>query len=233
MSTHVAGGTRKTSRNRSPRSTGGAPPEAASDGGAFAAAREEAKRETREALLRAAFAEFVEHGFDVPSLDAICARAGYTRGAFYVHFRDRDELIVAVMQSVLGTFLDAVIGAGEGGDDLEQTVLRFAGAIVGGNPLTGASGSMRTHHLLDVCARSPEIRARFLDMLIEAQRRLAEAATAGQQAGTVRSDVSAIAIASVLIALAMGVIQLFELGLPMPVVEVQAAVLRVLAARPD
>ncbi|HYB99568.1 MAG TPA: TetR/AcrR family transcriptional regulator [Candidatus Limnocylindrales bacterium] len=194
------------------------------------AAREEAKRETREALLRAAFAEFVEHGFDVPSLDAICARAGYTRGAFYVHFRDRDELIVAVMESVLGTFLDAVIGAGEGGDDLEQTVLRFAGAIVGGNPLTGASGSMRTHHLLDVCARSPVIRARFLEMLEEAQRRLAEAAASGQSAGTVRGDVSAVAIGSMLIALAMGVIQLFELGVPVPVVELQAAVLRMLTA---
>ena len=54
--------------------------------------RRETKQETREALISAALAEFAEHGFDAPSLDAICARAGYTRGAFYVHFRDRSDL---------------------------------------------------------------------------------------------------------------------------------------------
>ena len=52
-----------------------------------------AKQETREALLQAAMAEFAEKGLDLPSLDAICARAGFTRGAFYVHFRDREELV--------------------------------------------------------------------------------------------------------------------------------------------
>ena len=50
--------------------------------------RDAAKKETRSALIRAALKLFHEEGFDGPSLDAICARAGYTRGAFYVHFKD-------------------------------------------------------------------------------------------------------------------------------------------------
>ncbi|HVH04632.1 MAG TPA: TetR family transcriptional regulator, partial [Myxococcota bacterium] len=65
-------------------------------------ARELAKQETREALVQAAIAEFAEKGLDLPSLDAICARAGFTRGAFYVHFRDREELLGAVMERALG-----------------------------------------------------------------------------------------------------------------------------------
>jgi AcrR family transcriptional regulator len=68
--------------------------------------REEAKRETREALLLAGIAEFSERGLAEPSLDAICSRAGYTRRAFYVHFRVRDDFISAVMEQVLGDFLD-------------------------------------------------------------------------------------------------------------------------------
>src|SRR4051812_40727719 len=62
--------------------------------------REETKQRTREALVEAGIALFAEQGLDGPSLDAICERAGFTRGAFYVHFRDRDELLQAVMERV-------------------------------------------------------------------------------------------------------------------------------------
>src|SRR6266545_6764537 len=81
--------------------------------------REQAKQETREALILAALSEFSERGLSAPSLDAICARAGYTRGAFYVHFADRDELIAAVMEKVTGVLLDALIATGDAAMDLE------------------------------------------------------------------------------------------------------------------
>src|SRR6185436_7358643 len=93
--------------------------------------RSEAKQETREALIAAALAEFAEHGLDAPSLDAICARAGYTRGAFYVHFRDRADLLVAVVEHAMTVFMDAVIATGGEGHDLERTIDRFAGAVAG------------------------------------------------------------------------------------------------------
>ncbi len=93
--------------------------------------RAEAKQETREALIAAALAEFAEHGLDAPSLDAICARAGYTRGAFYVHFRDRADLLVAVVEHAMTVFMDAVIATGGAGHDLERTIDRFASAVVG------------------------------------------------------------------------------------------------------
>jgi AcrR family transcriptional regulator len=191
-------------------------------------AREDAKLKTREALIRAGMAEFVEHGLDVPSLDAICARAGYTRGAFYVHFRDRDDFVVAVMESVLGDFLDAIIAGGEAGGGIEETVVRFAQALVQGNALTGESGSMRTHHLIDVCTRSERIRLRFLDMLGEAQRRVAAAAAGGQRAGTVRSDLPATTLGALLVVLAMGVVQVFELGMPLDFAQLRTTVLRLL-----
>src|SRR5580765_489599 len=78
--------------------------------------RETAKQETREALIRAGMDLFGEQGLDTPSLDAICERAGFTRGAFYVHFRDRDDFLEAVMQETGASFLDAVLGTGDAGD---------------------------------------------------------------------------------------------------------------------
>src|SRR5512138_9274 len=91
--------------------------------------RAETKEATRQALLIAGLAELVEHGLDAPSLDAICARAGYTRGAFYVHFRDRTDLLVAVVEHAMSGFIDAVIASGDEGHDLEHTIDRFAAAV--------------------------------------------------------------------------------------------------------
>ncbi|HEY0250250.1 MAG TPA: TetR family transcriptional regulator, partial [Kofleriaceae bacterium] len=65
--------------------------------------REQAKAQTRIALIDAGIIELGHHGLDA-SLDQICARAKLTRGAFYVHFADRDAFIVAVMHHVLGGF---------------------------------------------------------------------------------------------------------------------------------
>ncbi len=181
--------------------------------------------DTRAALIRAGLAEFAERGLDQPSLDAICARAGFTRGAFYVHFKNRDAFLVAVMESVLGEFLDSILADDTPGDDLEQTIARFAGMLTAGNSVTGAPGSMRTHHLLDVCARSEEMRERFLALLAGAEARVAATAAAGQQAGRVREDLDAASIATVLVVMATGVVQLYELGLPLSVAKIRNAVL--------
>jgi AcrR family transcriptional regulator len=116
-------------------------------------------------LIEAAMAEFATHGLVSPSLDAICARAGYTRGAFYVHFRDREDLVAAVMERALGAFLDAIIATGEAGRDLERTVRRFEEAVAGIAHLRaasrgreGAHTGVPFHRILEACERSPQIR---------------------------------------------------------------------------
>jgi TetR/AcrR family transcriptional repressor of nem operon len=195
--------------------------------------REAAKRETREALLRAGIAEFSERGLAEPSLDGICSRAGYTRGAFYVHFRDRDDFISVVMERVLGAFLDAVIATGRDGDDLEQTVLRFAGALESGSAgleLPGAAGErgLQFHRVLEACARSPAIRGRFSAILEEAGERVARAAAVGQRSGTLRPDVDAEAVGVLLVALALGAINALEVGMAFDPARAAGAVLSLL-----
>ena len=63
--------------------------------------------QTREALIAAGIAAIGSEGLDA-SLDAICARAGFTRGAFYVHFQDRDDLLETVMERVGRLFLESL-----------------------------------------------------------------------------------------------------------------------------
>lgn len=53
-----------------------------------------ARREaTRERVLDAALAVFAERGVIGSSVEDICERAGFTRGAFYSNFADKTELV--------------------------------------------------------------------------------------------------------------------------------------------
>jgi TetR/AcrR family transcriptional regulator, transcriptional repressor for nem operon len=188
--------------------------------------REQSKQETREALLAAAMSTFAEQGLEAPSLDAICARAGYTRGAFYVHFRDRDELIAAVMERVLHRLLDALIATGDAALDLERTVRAFAAAHAAG--LFPGHTMVTAWQFLQACARSPELRQRYVALLGEAVERVGNAARQAQHAGTVRPGVDPKQIGLVLVGLVIGAETLSELGFEYDVTRAADAVLALL-----
>jgi AcrR family transcriptional regulator len=61
--------------------------------------REEAEQ-TRQELLTTAMFCYAEHGINNVSLKAIAAEAGVTHGAFYWHFKNRDDLLIALAQVV-------------------------------------------------------------------------------------------------------------------------------------
>jgi TetR/AcrR family transcriptional repressor of nem operon len=183
--------------------------------------RDDAKRETREALIAAGVAAFAAEGIDAPSLDSICARAGYTRGAFYVHFKDRDEFLIAVMTTALESFLDAIIATGDAALDLEKTIAMFVAAVgQGAFPMTGG---VHFHQFMAACSRSERVRVRYVEVLAEAGRRVAVAVREGQGAGTVRTDIDADAIGLMLVALVAGVQGVLEVGFPVSDVIVRAA----------
>jgi AcrR family transcriptional regulator len=192
-------------------------------------------RETREALLEAGLAEFAERGLDAPSLDGICARAGFTRGAFYVHFRDRTDFLVAATEHVLGRLFDAVIATGDQAHDLERSIERFMTAVSEfakagtsrRNP--GPLGGLHFHHVLEACARSPKIRARVVGLLQEAVGRLSQATAAGQAVNAVRRDVDPRQAATVLIGGAIGLLASVELGVPLDIDSGRKTVLALLS----
>ncbi|MDI1302834.1 MAG: TetR/AcrR family transcriptional regulator [bacterium] len=178
--------------------------------------REEAKQETREALMRAAALLFKSGGLDV-SLDAVCAEAGYTRGAFYVHFRNRDELISAVMGRIGDQVLDALLGTGNEGaeenNDLLSLVQRFLQALVSGDyPLT-RKGGLPPHQLLDACARSEVIRRQYVRLTRSGIDRLAAALRAGQQKGQIRQDLATEPVAAMLVSIVIGLHTMHDLDM--------------------
>ena len=56
---------------------------------------------TRKSLLRAAFQEIYESGFQAASLDKILSKAGVTKGALYHHFSSKQKLGYAVVDELI------------------------------------------------------------------------------------------------------------------------------------
>ncbi|GHE27814.1 MULTISPECIES: TetR/AcrR family transcriptional regulator [Streptomyces] len=67
---------------------------------------------TRAALLKAALEVFAEHGFHATTIEQVCERAGYTRGAYYSNFASKEELFLALFD-----------------EHSERTVARLAASI--------------------------------------------------------------------------------------------------------
>src|SRR3954469_20501848 len=63
---------------------------------------------TRQRLLDAAAEVFAEVGLDAASVEAVCERAGFTRGAFYSNFESKDELFLELSARVARERVDAV-----------------------------------------------------------------------------------------------------------------------------
>lgn len=56
------------------------------------------RRDTQSRLLDAATEVFVEYGFQGSSVERICNRADFTRGAFYSNFSSKEELFLALLE---------------------------------------------------------------------------------------------------------------------------------------
>jgi AcrR family transcriptional regulator len=67
--------------------------------------RERRRQHTRDLLLDAAEGIFAAKGFEGASLDEIADTAGYTRGAIYKHFANKEDLFMAVNQRFNERFL--------------------------------------------------------------------------------------------------------------------------------
>ena len=69
------------------------------------------RAETRQRLLEAAQQVFAEEGFGRASVEDVCERAGYTRGAFYSNFVSLDQLFLAMWETRSAALLESMAAA--------------------------------------------------------------------------------------------------------------------------
>lgn len=78
---------------------------------------------TRTALLDAARALFVAHGYGDTSTPAVCTAAGMTRGALYHHFADKRDLFYAVVAREAQAVAAEIEAASPAGLPADQALL--------------------------------------------------------------------------------------------------------------
>jgi AcrR family transcriptional regulator len=66
---------------------------------------------TRRKLLAAAKRIFAQQGFEAARLEDIAAGAGYTRGAFYANFEDKEEIFFALLEEWVRERIESITAA--------------------------------------------------------------------------------------------------------------------------
>jgi TetR/AcrR family transcriptional repressor of nem operon len=174
--------------------------------------REEAKKRTRHALMAGGRDSIIESGLDV-SLAEICERAGYSRGAFYGHFRDRQEFLVSITEWMFSAMIDSLISDQDAPDDLLVSAQRFTHALSTGQWPLIPRIRVAAVRLMDALSRWPKIRESFDRFTAETIEKFEHGAKAGQTAGLVRADLDPHAVGAMLMIASMGAIILHNVGL--------------------
>jgi AcrR family transcriptional regulator len=116
----------------------------------------ERREETREQVLAAAARVFARHGFHATSLEAVAEEAGFSRGAVYYNFSDKEELFLELLdrrcaeraQDLREVFADT-------DDDVEAT---------------SRQAQLAAQHALDAMTGDAEWRALYMEFLAHAAR---------------------------------------------------------------
>lgn len=112
------------------------------------------REQTRARLLDAAHEVFAEVGMDAASVEMICERAGFTRGAFYSNFESKDELFLALITQLAAAKLDEVAGrvrdlSAEVPMDTSALVRQVVGASLGERMEPQLISEIRTQAMRD------------------------------------------------------------------------------------
>ena len=117
----------------------------------------ERRDETRDQLIAAAARVFSRRGFHGTSLEAIAEEAGFSRGAVYYNFADKEELFLELLDR----------RCAERAQDLRGV---FAEVDEGDVDATARQAGVAAQHALDAMTGDPEWRALYLEFLAHAAR---------------------------------------------------------------
>jgi AcrR family transcriptional regulator len=165
------------------------------------------RAETRDRLLAAALDVFAERGIGATTVEQVCDRAGYTRGAFYSNFTTVEELFFAlyeqraalVLERTRKALLAVRDAAGEAGDPVENAVETFLANV----SYDRAWWLVTTEYLLHA-ARHPDAAARLSAVRKQVREQFVEVATAALKRVGRTPAISADDLVRILIALHEG-----------------------------
>jgi AcrR family transcriptional regulator len=163
--------------------------------------------QTRQTILEAAFWEMYRNGYQGASVDRILEGTGLTKGALYHHFPNKLQLGYAVVDEVIrGWIVERWVAPLETSADPIEGLRACIRRAVCAAPEEILGGGCPLNNLAQEMSSIDEgFRMRLDQVLAEWRGAVAKQLRRGQAAGTVRSDLAADAIASLLVSTFEGV----------------------------
>lgn len=160
------------------------------------------REETRQKLLDAALQVFARNGYERATVDEIVREAGFSKGAFYVHFETKEDLFwemleerITAQQEMFRQVVDPSLSVAEN----ERRILEQA-FNMSAHPLGPAVILEFTAHGM----RNDKVREQLARMYERWHTFVAETLTAGRELGVVRNDIDLTLLASTIMALFEG-----------------------------
>jgi AcrR family transcriptional regulator len=162
-----------------------------------------ARRErSRAALLEAAAIEISRNGYSALVLEDVAQRAGYTRGALYHQFKNKDDLTLAVFSWVLETWDQEVGTQIEQQDDARSALL----ALARGHAVFCRRGIARVAIVLkaELSGRDHPVGHRVAEAYADLVQQCTDLIEAGRRAETIPAGPPAHAVALAFVAAVEG-----------------------------
>ena len=136
---------------------------------------ERRRQQTRDHLLRAAAHVFAERGYHGASLDEVATVAGFTKGAVYSNFKNKEDLFLALFKASYDREMDDLRQTLESstGEDPQSRLAEFVAFTSAVSPDEPNVGLLYQEFCL-YAARNPAARKKLADIDREAIHTLAE-----------------------------------------------------------
>jgi len=85
--------------------------------------------ETRAQILEAALDLFSHAGYDATSVDAVCAQAGVSKGAFYHHFPSKQAVFLQLLENWLAVLDASFAAARDESENVAQIFVNMSATI--------------------------------------------------------------------------------------------------------
>jgi AcrR family transcriptional regulator len=119
---------------------------------------------TKEHLLTAAAQVFAEKGFHRASIDEVAALAGFSKGAVYSNFRNKEDLLLALLEWIYDQEIEALQETVSSTEPDASQLADFVGLVKGQGIAAGANWSVLYEEFHLYALRNPAARARLIEL---------------------------------------------------------------------
>jgi AcrR family transcriptional regulator len=169
---------------------------------------------TRQDLLQKAFEQIYVGGYQTTSIDAILAATAVTKGAFYYHFKNKDEMGLALIEEVLRPTLrlqfESLL---QTVDDPLQAIYRLMQHLLFENSLLQAAHGCPMGNLTqELTPWHPVLSPAIEQLLQDWMQLMTQLLQNGKQSGFIQAHVSARSVAQFVLSGYWGVRSVGKLG---------------------